>query len=104
MHSGAFNKQIFDALGSCRDVMLILPPNALDRCVNESDWVRIELSYALRNQKNIIPVIMKDFEFPESLPYEIDRIRYIEGVKASNEYFDAVVQRIESMMRCKKKH
>lgn len=98
MRSGPFNTQILDAVSACDDVLIVLPPNGLDRCTNEDDWVRKELAFAIRNNKNIIPVMMRGFEFPASLPAEIDSIRYMEGVKASSEYFDAVIEKIKRLL------
>lgn len=98
MRSGTFNTQILDAVAQCDDVLLVLPANALDRCVNADDWVRQELAFAIKHNKNIIPIMMRGFEFPASLPADIDKIRYMEGVTASSEYFDAVVQRIETLL------
>ena len=98
MRSGTFNTQILDAIALCNDVLLVLPPNALDRCVNEDDWVRQELAFALKHNKNIIPIMMRGFEFPKTLPVDIDKIRYMEGVTASSEYFDAVIDKIESLL------
>ncbi len=98
MRSGTFNTQILDAIAQCNDVLLVLPPKALDRCINEDDWVRQELSFALKHKKNIIPVIMRGFEFPKVLPLDIDNIRNMEGVTASSEYFDAVIDRIQSLL------
>lgn len=98
MRSGTFNTQILDAIAQCKDVLLVLPPKALERCVNTDDWVRQELAFALKNNKNIIPIMMRGFEFPATLPADIDQIRYMEGVVASSEYFDAVIQRIESLL------
>ena len=102
MRSGKFDTQILAAIAQCEDVLLVLPPNALDRCVNEDDWVRKELVFALQHGKNIIPVIMRGFTFPEALPYDMDEIRFMEGVTVSSEYFDAVIARIESLLRSKK--
>lgn len=98
MRSGTFNTQILDAIAQCDDVLLVLPPNALDRCINSDDWVRQELAFALKQNKNIIPIMMRGFEFPQTLPADIDKIRYMESVIASSEYFDAVVERIESLL------
>lgn len=102
MRSGAFNLQLLDALEQCSDVLLVLPPKALDRCVNKDDWVRKELEFALKKEKNIIPIMMRGFEFPAEMPKEIEKIRYMEGATASSEYFDAVISRIESFLVCKK--
>ena len=98
MRSGTFNKQLFDAILQCDAVLLVLPPNALDRCVNEDDWVRQELSFALKHNKKIIPIMMRGFEFPKTLPADIDNVRNMEGVTASSEYFDAVIERIKSLL------
>lgn len=104
MRSGMFNTQIYSAIDKCEDVVLILPPNALDRCANTDDWVRQEIVYALSKKKNIIPVIMRGFEFPDTIPLEMEPIRFMEGVVASSDYFDAVVNRLVSLLRSKVGH
>ncbi len=98
MRSGQFNSQILDAISQCDDFLIILPPNALDRCVNVDDWLRIELSYALKNNKNIIPIMMRNFTFPQTLPDDIDQIRYMEGITASYEFFDSVIEKTKKML------
>ena len=57
LRSGKFNEQLFEFIDNCKDFILILPPNALDRCVNEDDWVRLETMRAMGAKKNIIPVM-----------------------------------------------
>lgn len=100
IRSGTFNTQILEAIAQCDDVLLVLPQNALDRCNNEDDWVRQELAFALNHNKNIIPILMRGFEFPKDLPSDIDNVRNMEGVVASSEYFDAVIQKIEKLLHC----
>ena len=102
MRSGAFNEQIFSAIDQCEDVLVILPPNGLDRCLEENDWVRLEIAHAIQSKKNIIPVMMRNFAFPESLPADIDALRYFEGVSASTEYFDAMIGKIEKLLVSKR--
>ncbi len=98
MRSGSFNTQLLDAIAACNDVLLILPPNALDRCSDPNDWVRQELEHAIKLKKNIIPILMRGFEFPSQLPPQIDQIRYMQGVAASMEYYDSMIDRIESYL------
>lgn len=88
LRSGKFNTAIYEKIEQCKDVILILPPNALDRCVDEDDWVRKEIIYALKNKKNIIPIMLRGFSWPEELPKEIADIRYLNGLEANTEYFD----------------
>lgn len=101
MNSGGFDEQIFTALDQCEDVVVILPPNGLDRCEDEEDWVRGEIARSIKNGKNIVPVLMPGFEFPKTLPGEIARLPFFEGVKYFNEYFDATIERIKALLHSK---
>ena len=103
MRAGEFNEQIYKAIEESSDFLLVLPPNALDRCVDEKDWVRLELAYALRMRKNVVPIMMRGFEFPENLPADIDNVRNMQGIVPSMTYFDDDVRHIEDYLSCKKK-
>jgi hypothetical protein len=93
--SGSFNTRLLDVIENCKDFVLVCSKNALDRCVNEGDWVRREIAYAFELNKNIIPVMMRGFEFPDNLPEDIAAIPNQNGVSAEkNEYFDAAVDRM----------
>ena len=65
LRSGKFNEKLFSVISECKDVIVILPPGALERCRNEGDWLFLEVSHALKERKNIIPVMMKGFEWPD---------------------------------------
>ena len=99
MRAGAFDEQIYKAIDQCEDVLLVLPPNGLDRCRDEEDWVRKEIAYALKTGKNIIPLMMEGFVFPEELPKDIDTLSRKEGVKVDSHYFAAVLERICTLMQ-----
>lgn len=98
MRSGKFNAQLFEAIDQCSDVVVVLPPRALNRCRNKEDWVRQELVYALKKEKNIIPIMMRGFKFPIFMPKDISDIKIMEGIPASNDYFDAVIQKLERLL------
>ena len=82
--SGDFNEHLLQAIDSSSDYILVLSKNSLDRCVNGDDWVRREIEYAHSNNKHIVALVNKDFEFPENLPEtcqflntrEIEKIEY----------------------------
>jgi hypothetical protein len=101
MRSGAFNNQIYSAIDQCEDVLLVLPPNGLDRCADEGDWVRKEIEYALNIGKNIIPLLMNGFQFPNDMPASIAPVAMREGVLVDSHYFDAVINRICTLMASK---
>ena len=68
MRSGKFNEQLYQVIEQCKDFVLVLPPDSLDRCHNEDDWVRLEILEAIRTGKNIIPVLLTGFKWPETMP------------------------------------
>ena len=83
LRSGSFNRALFDVIRNCTDFILILSPNALDRCVNDEDWVRQELACAISTGKNIIPVFTNQFSFPSQLPDDINDIRWRNGIQVN---------------------
>ena len=101
LSSGDFNQALFEKIEQCKDFVIILAPGALDRCVNEGDWVRQELACALRNHKNIIPIMREGFKFPKDLPEDIADVRKQNGIKVHYEYFDAVVDTLISFLHSK---
>lgn len=75
LRDGNFNDKIRSAVIEAPVFMIVMSENALARCVNEDDWVREEISLAIREQKHIIPV-NPDNKFngvPEALPEEIKK-------------------------------
>lgn len=45
--------------------------NGLDRCINKDDWVRKEIVHGMKYRRNIIPIFMRNFEWPLELPEEL---------------------------------
>jgi hypothetical protein len=95
LNSGKFNSQLLKVIESCKDVIIVLSENSLDRCSNDDDWVRSELAHAFKHKKNIIPFMLRGFTFPDTLPDDISELPMQNGVNAnSNEYFDASIERL----------
>ncbi len=94
LRSGNFNTALYDVIALCKDVIVLLPPHGLDRCVNEDDWVRKELAYAIETSKNIIPVFMPGFQWPEYLPPDICDIRNMNGLTSTTAYFDQFIEKL----------
>ena len=101
LRSGNFNTQLYGVIDGCTDFILVLSPGALDRCVNEGDWVRQELSYALSGNKNVIPILSGGFRFPDTLPPDIEWVRWRNGIAVNVEYFDAMIEKLETFMHSK---
>ena len=52
MQLGEFDKQIIQHINSSDYFVLILSPNALDSCCNETDWVLRREKYEFRRENN----------------------------------------------------
>lgn len=95
MRSGKFNEQLYRVIEGCKDFVLVLPENALDRCSDPNDWLRLEITHALKYQKNIIPVLLRNFSWPSLMPEGLEGVELFQGVSASShEYFDMAVKRM----------
>lgn len=105
LKSGPFDTKIYTKIEECDDFLLVLPAQSLDRCIYDEDWVRTEIRHALQNHKNIIPIIMRGFVFPDNLPEDISAVSRINGISFENmEYLDAKIERVISMLISKPLH
>ncbi len=73
LKDGCYNQIIKDAIASAPVFIVILSSHALDRCVDEKDFVRQEIEYAISIHRHIIPINPDlSFEgFPSDLPAKI---------------------------------
>ena len=39
LNAGKFNEKLLEVIEECKDIVVVLPPNGLDRCNNEGDWL-----------------------------------------------------------------
>lgn len=100
--AGKFNEQLLEVIGNCKDFILVLPENALERCQQPEDWIRREVVCALENHKNIIPVMLDGFAWPEEMPEGMNELRNFQAITSVNrEYFDMIMQRLKSYLKSK---
>lgn len=99
LKSGPFDTKLYEKIEECSDFILILPPQGLDRCIYDEDWVRCEIRHALKHSKNIVPVLMRGFVFPTMLPDDIQAISKMNGVEFETmEYLSARIDKIVSLL------
>ncbi len=67
---GIFSEKIRAAIKEAPVFMLVLSAGSMQRCANEGDWVREEITLAIQQKKHIVPVNPdNNFDgFPESMP------------------------------------
>lgn len=95
---GPFNTKLYKIIEESANFVLVLSANSLDRCKNEDDWVRLEIEHAIATEKNIIPIMMPGFSWPQNLPKSMENLPNYNGIQMSREYFDASISRIFTML------
>lgn len=102
LRAGNFNEQLFDVIDNCQDFVLVLPPNALDKCSDENDWVRKEVLRAIASKKNIIPVMLSGFTFPSPMPQGLEILTQYQAIMAGEqEFFDLSMKRLAGYLKSK---
>lgn len=103
--SGNFNEHLISAIEAAPNFILVLPKNALNRCVHEDDWVRREILEALARKKRIIPIMYDGFTWPKSkkwlsaVPKPLADLQYQQGVTLRQEYLYATIDKLISYMK-----
>lgn len=104
LRSGDFNAELYSVIDGCSDFLIILSPNSLDRCINENDWVKNEIEHAIKHNKNIVPVLMRGFTFPDNLPENIRTLPKYNGLEASSQFFDAFIEKLQEFLIAEPAH
>ena len=70
LRDGQFDERIFEAIDNAPIFILMLSEGALDNCVDEGDWVRMEIEHAIQRMRTIVPVstAIQSWAFPTNLP------------------------------------
>ena len=95
-----FDARLLKEIEQAPNFILILTPGSLDRCSNDDDWLRKEIVHAIKHQKNILPLLVDGFRFPDydSLPEDMQRIVLHNGVDYSHTYIEATFDKLQKFM------
>lgn len=95
-----FETKIAVSIRASTDVLVLLTPGALDRCITdpEHDYVGREIAYAMELGKNIVPVMAEGFKYPEGLPRALEPFKKINAGDTVN---FSKPQAIEQMLEFK---
>ncbi|HWZ45870.1 MAG TPA: SUMF1/EgtB/PvdO family nonheme iron enzyme [Candidatus Saccharimonadales bacterium] len=99
---GTFDDKLLRRIVESPTFLIILTPNALDRCADEDDWMRKEIVQAIGSGRNIIPLKVDPFQFTpavvKSLEPAVRELSRYQAVEYSRAYFEHTVDRIVKMM------
>ncbi|MBE6186487.1 MAG: TIR domain-containing protein [Rikenellaceae bacterium] len=105
LKSGDFDVELLTRIDNAKDFIVIFDKQSLYRCVenplDNNDWLRKELSHALKTKKNIIPIFAYDFVFPEELPSDIVGVKSKNGIIYEKTGFDDMYRKLLSFLKSK---
>ncbi len=111
LRNGDFDIQLLKRIDQCNDFILIVDIHAFDRTLDstfnpKNDWMRNELAYALKKNKNIIPVFLSGVKgFPENLPKDVEGIIKKNGPEYNRYYFNDFYEKLKkSFLMSKPSH
>ena len=99
LRSGPFNESLYRVIKEADAFVLILPEHGLDRCGDPEDWVRKEIECAHAHNKRIIPIALRNFQFPEELPESLRFLPMVQRLDSNLEYFDAFMDKLDDYIR-----
>ena len=99
MEAGRFDEQILFNIRNAQNFLLILSKGALDRCVNEDDWVRQEIATAIEFNLNIVVFIEEGFVYPDNLPDEIRVIKQYQAIEYSEISLSSRIEMLPAMLK-----
>lgn len=94
LRHGYFDEALLTHIAGAPNFLVVLSPQALDRCVNADDWLRREIAQAIQTRRNIIPLMLPGFTWPAGLPDDIQLLPRHQGIEYSHTYFEEMVARI----------
>lgn len=110
LRSGDFDSQLLERIDQCKDFVLIMNQHAFDQTLDptfdpKKDWLRCELAFALKKQKNIIPVFLAGVNgFPEGLPSDVSSVTKKNGPEYNRYYFNDFYEKLKTAFLISKPH
>jgi hypothetical protein len=94
--SSHFDDRLLLEIKRAEAFIVVLSPGSLDRCCEPSDWLRREISHAIKWKKRIVPVVKDGFTFDlkNPLPADLSELPRYNCVQYSHQYFDATIERL----------
>ena len=97
--SGDFESVILGNIEARAHFIVLLTPSALNRCDEPGDWLRREIEAALKLKRNIVPLMLKRFNFKtksiaQKLTGPLAVLKSYNALSVPMEYFDEAMERL----------
>ncbi len=97
--SGDFERVILENIKARAHFLLVLTPSALERCSAPGDWLRREIEAAMETRRNIVPLMLEDFNFddPSNTIYltgKLAGLKQYNGLRVPVDFFEEAMTRL----------
>lgn len=98
--AGHYDNKLLSYIEEAPNFVPILTPDCLSREGDDEDWMLKEIAHAIANERNIVPMVMPGFRFPNplDLPDDIRGLPRHNGVEFSNSYYQSMIERLLSYL------
>ena len=96
-----FGERLLREIESVPNFVVVLSPGSMDRCQARDDWLRREIAHAITTHRNIIPLMVDEFQYPpkEKIPEDLEELLHHNGVNYSHEYFAATFDKLSDFLQ-----
>lgn len=101
LDNGEFERIILNQIAARAHFIVLLSPGSVERCIDENDWLRREIEYAMKLERNIIPVLEEGFTYEGTEQYltgDLSSLSRFNGFRLMHDYFE------EGMLRLKERY
>jgi len=98
-----FGERLLREIESVPNFVVVLSPGSMDRCEEHEDWLRREIAHAIMTHRNIVPLIVDEFQYPtkKEIPDDLEELLHHNGITYSPEYFDATFDKLSDFLQKK---
>ncbi len=99
LNSGEFSPTLLDAIAARAHFVLILTPSAMERCVHADDWLRREIEYAIKTDRNIVPLLFNNFDFYKASSYMkggLAKLSQYNGLNVPDGYYEEAMEKLRN--------
>lgn len=97
--AGAFDTVILNQIAARTHFVVILTPGAVERCLEPEDWLRREVEHAMQLERNIVPLLVNNFDFRDAEKYltgALSSLSRYNSLTVPHDYFEEAMTRLRS--------
>jgi hypothetical protein len=100
--SGNFESAILENIRARAHFLVLLTPTALERCSNPEDWMRREIEAAIKDKRNIVPLVLEGFDFgapaivSQLIAGNLAALKEYNGLEIPKAYFPQAMEKLRT--------